>query len=133
VFDGIFWRSWGDLGKILGTVARLFPSDHYLQEPSREKASGKEIFIGQQFLRYCRICTKSWVFLSEKVMFFPEKVISYDFWYFLCLYKRKKTFWRFHLGARTSYMCKEILGLCHSPPRIEDQVKVEQKNLSGLG
>jgi len=30
--------------------------------------------------------------------------------------------------AQEAYTCKQILGLCHSPPRMEYQVKVEQKN-----
>ena len=75
----------------MGTVARLFPSDPYLQELSREKVSGQEISTGQQFLRYCRICTRSWVFLSEKVIFFSEKVISYDFLYFLCFVQEEES------------------------------------------
>ena len=32
------------------------------------------------------------------------------------------------MEAHVAYTCKQILGLCHSPPRMEYQVKVE-KNL----
>ena len=32
------------------------------------------------------------------------------------------------MEAHVAYTCKQILGLCHSPPRMEYQVKAE-KNL----
>ena len=43
--------------------------------------------------------------------------------------QRKETVWRFQVEAHVAYTCKQILGLCHSPPRMEYQVKVE-KNLN---
>ena len=103
-----------DFEEVLGTLERLFPSDPHLQELSREKVSGKETSTGQRFLGYRRICTRSWAFLSKKVIFFSEKVISYDFCYFLCFVQEEGDLWRFHLEACTSYTCKGILGLCHS-------------------
>ena len=103
----ILERSWEQLQD----CALLIPN---LQELSREKVSGKEISTGQQFLRYRRIFTRSLVFLSEKIRFFSEKDISYDFWYFLCFVQEEEDLWRFHLEAHTSHTCKGILGLCHS-------------------
>ena len=44
----------------------------------------------------------------------------------LCLHKAKKTFGGFQVDAQEAYVCKQILGLCHSPPQMEYQVKVEK-------
>ena len=35
------------------------------------------------------------------------------------------------MEAHVAYTCKQILGLCHSPPRMEYQVKVEKKPKQG--
>ena len=42
--------------------------------------------------------------------------------------QRKETVWRFQVEAHVAYTCKQILGLCHSPPRMEYQVKVEKNH-----
>ena len=49
--------------------------------------------------------------------------------YFLCLCKVKKTFGRFQVDATKAYKCKQILGLCHSPPGMENQRSLWKKNL----
>jgi len=35
--------------------------------------------------------------------------------------------WRIQVEAQEAYVCKQILGLCHSSPQLECQVKVEHK------
>ncbi len=50
------------------------------------------------------------------------------FVYFLCVVQSEEDLWKFQVEAQRAYTCKQILGLGHSPPRMENQVKVEQKN-----
>ena len=68
--------------------------------------------------------------LSEKKTYFgycfSETNISW-FEYFLCCYKVKRAFGKFQLEAPRAYKCKQILGLCHSPPRMEISVLAEKK------
>ena len=49
-----------------------------------------------------------------------QKQTSCGFVYFLCCCKMKKTFGKFQLEAPRAYKCKQILGLCHSPPQMEN-------------
>ena len=55
------------------------------------------------------------------------EIISFDFVYFLCIVQSKEDLWKFRVEAQRAYACKQILGLGHSPPGMEYQVKVEQK------
>jgi len=50
-----------------------------------------------------------------------QKLISYDFCTSFVLHKVKKGLRRFQVEAHDAYACKLILGLCHSPPRLENQ------------
>jgi hypothetical protein len=53
--------------------------------------------------------------------------------YFLCVSQSEETMARFQVEAPWAYQCKKILGLCHSPPKIENRVvcgKSEVKTLS---
>ncbi len=50
-----------------------------------------------------------------------QKLISYDFLYFLCIAQSEEDLWRFQVEAHRAHACKQVLGLCHSPPRLENQ------------
>ena len=57
------------------------------------------------------------------------------FVYILCLHQSEEDLWEVLLKAPRAYKCKQILGLCHSPPQIEKQCGLwktlfEVKNIS---
>ena len=56
---------------------------------------------------------------------------SYDFLILPLLVQSevKKAFGRFQLEAPRAYKCKQILGLCYSPPRMENRFGLWKKNL----
>jgi hypothetical protein len=56
-----------------------------------------------------------------------QKLISYDFCTSFVFHKVKKTGGRFQVEAPWAYQCKKILGLCHSPPKIENQCGLWKK------
>ena len=126
--------SWGFIGGNLGAVAWLLPS---LSLPSGTLYI--EGFWEENF---------HWIFFSEghleayRASWASWWLFGYCFWetniLWLCalplIVKVKKTFLRFQMEAHVAYTCKQILGLCHSPPQMEYQVKVEntikrEKNL----
>ena len=43
-----------------------------------------------------------------------QKLISYDFLYFLCIAQSEEDLWRFQVEACRAYTCKQIIGLCQS-------------------
>ena len=93
--------------------------------------------------------TISWVFFAEKLPLTGMRCFSEVFWeekhlldivsqkqiscecctsFASC--KVKKIYGRFQLEALRDYQCKQILGLCHSPPQMENQCGM-WKNLWG--
>ena len=87
---------------------------------SHKKVSQKEAYLGNvhilrnSFLSIgsCQKLDVSWRFDAS----------------FACC-KVKKTFGRFQLEAPRAYKCKQILGLCHLPPRMENQCGLWKKIL----
>jgi hypothetical protein len=92
--------------------------------------------------------TMSWTFFTEKlpltgmgcfsevfceenifVDILSQKQISFDLCTSFALCKVNNTIGRFQLEAPTSYQTKQILGLCCSPPRIENQGGFVDKKL----
>ena len=64
-----------------------------------------------------------WVFLEKKMSFeycFSETNILWLL-YFLCIAQSEVGLWRLQVEAQVLYTCKQIFGLCHSPPRLENQ------------
>ena len=59
---------------------------------------------------------------------FSQKLISYDLCTSFVFTQSEEDLWRFQVEAQEACTCKQILGLCHLPPQMEYQVKVEQKN-----
>ena len=93
---------------------------HYWGTPYTCMGCFSEVFWEETSFGYC--------FSETNILWFE---------YFLCLCKGRTTFERFQLEAPRAYKCKQILGLCHSPPRMENQRGLwrktsEEKNVSSL-
>ncbi len=58
-----------------------------------------------------------------------QKQISCDLSTSSAVAKLRGPFGKFQLEAPRAYKCKQILGLCHSPPRMENQGGLWKKNL----
>ena len=98
------------------------------QDLSHEKFSEKENIF--------------WVFLMRNAFdrygWFSRRKKSFEYCFletnilWLCtsfvFHKMKKTFGRFQVEPQQAYACKQILGVCHSPPWMEYQVISEKKS-----
>ena len=84
---------------------------HYWGTPYTCMGCFSEVFWEETIFGYC--------FSETNILWFE---------YFRCCCKVKRTFGKFQLEASRAYKCKQILGLCHSPPRMENYCTCGKKN-----
>ena len=118
------YHAWQNMGEIGSNFGGSYMTDPLLLTVNRNCPMRRFLRKKTSFGYFCWETPRMNMVVSQErkclLNIVSQKLISYDFCTSFVLHK-VKTFWRFQVETRRAYACKQILGLCHSLPWLENQ------------